>query len=197
MHMAMKELRELAGCCLQGEMLSPAQVQKKRHMGECDSCYKRFCTEYLILLAFQQIGLYPFQESRAAVSMMSLLTIRLIENHLTVSCAQKIVDGCSWEFIHMPCIASARGGEKPLDSDCYVNLISEHSYIKREDGSVRIQLDGDVFPVEQLKVCVTTGQVKELYEFEYDPALECYKVVLDEAGLSEQSVIEIVEVSYC
>lgn len=198
MHMAMKELRDLANCYLQGQLPDASQVKRKRHMGECDLCYARFCTEYLILMAFQKAGLLAgeIRDTRASVSMLSLLTIRLIEDHLRISCERATVDGLSWEFIRVPQTAAVRGEQEQPEFEYFVNRISEFSCIKREGNKVRIQLDGDIFPVDRLKVCVTTDEMRRFYEFQYEEALECYTVVLDDAMLTEDSVIEIVEVCY-
>lgn len=198
MHIESRHIRRLAESYLNRESLSPDQVREKRHVGGCNFCYEHYCAEYLLLISFRNMGIYPCTEigSKTAFSMLSLLTIRLIENKLMISSVQSGENAGNWEFIRIPQLANARCEREIPENEYFVNRISEHSRISRENGQVCIQLDADVFPVEQLKVCVITDDIKDFYEFEYDPSLECYTVVLDDRCLSGQSTIEIVEVNY-
>ena len=190
MHVSTEQLHKLAQAYVEEKLLNKEQVQIKRHMAECDSCYEIFCAEYLILHQLYKIGMLPLEEMKAAPCEKVLLKIQTIKDKLNVLKETMQPD---WNFIKMPQLAAARGEERKTE-EIFENCHSEYSFIKGGKEHVIIQLDGDVFPVHKLKVRICSNGNEMQYDFLYNTETECYQVILDRKNLSEESVIEIIEV---
>lgn len=191
MHLTINEIRSLADSYVQEKILNDDQLKAKKHMADCKECYQKFCTEYLLIRTFKETGILPENWNDTGVDeemQKILLQIKKVGIYL------KIQSECGWNFFPVPQMAAARGNTSAENKEIYVSDISKYSLIRHEEGKIIIQLDGDVYSVDHLKVrVITDGNVQE-YAFIYDEETECYCVTIDEASVNDESVIDIVEV---
>lgn len=197
MHMKTEQLRNLAVCYLDEQPLTDPQVQLKYHMAECDDCYEKFFTELIMLKALSDNGLMePGLEKRDdKLEEKSFIKIRSVKDKLEVLCttASRQLEEL-WNFIYMPLPVYQRGVNENIKELAYISQISEYSCIKKENGLITIQLDGEYYSTAKLAVKYIAGGAPVYKEFAYDEGSECYIVSIEESVL-ENGVIEIVEIS--
>lgn len=195
MHATIKEIRRLADSYLKEEILDDELLHIKRHMSGCDDCYESFCAEYLVRRQLAERGVVPLDLEDGTGMQRIFLVIQEIGKKLKVITQTGGDEASIWEFLHMPQFAVARGVGKEETEDLFVSKVSEVSSIRRLENRIVIQLDGDVFQTERLKVRVTTGKTIKVCGFSYDEDTECYCAVIEDEGLTEESMIEIMESS--
>lgn len=191
MHLTMEQIRKLADCYVNNQVLDDTRLASKKHMADCEECYKTFCTEYLLVRKLKETGILPEEFAKESIIeeiQKVFLQIKKAGEYLNIQSEGR------WSFMYMPQMAAARGNSNKENSKIYVNKLSEYSSIRQEEGKIIIQLDGDVFSIERLRVRVVTDEDVVMQNFHYDEEVECYCVVIDEGLLSEDAVIEIVEV---
>lgn len=196
MHVVVDELRALANQNLKNEILSDRLLQVKRHIAECDSCYGKFCAEYVLLKKLGEASLIlpdTVEAEEPARMFKVFLRIEVANDRLDIESGNCEQEADCWKFIRMPQFTVLRGGGERQVKELYINQLSQYSCIERRDGKILIQLDGDFFAVEQLAVSVTGGEHREIYEFSYNTKAECYQVLIDEETMPDGAVIEIIE----
>lgn len=193
MHAGMEELRNLASAYVCEDLLDEKQLAVKRHMAECDECYRIFCTEYYMMYELTKAGLIS-QESLALSKPWEsyLVKIQWIKDKMDIILGKDTEENYFGDFFQVPQFAMARGAEME-EKDQYQNEKSEYTRIIYQGNKLRIQVDGDEFPVEKMCVWLRDGEISEKYSFVYDEETECYGVILDMSRYSPEAVITIVE----
>lgn len=203
MHLTINELRALAACYRKEELLNTEQFLWKQHMSQCDSCYEKFCTEFMlqkILTKHQIISEEIIEASlRMSIPEQVCLKIQLRKRKLQVlaSAVQKQSD--MWNFFPMPQFAFERGSGKDntdkLEQQIFVSKSSEYSFIKKEKDKLIIQLDKDEYPIEQLRVVYELNKEVIYKEFIYDTDSDCWIVEFEQSEIDNVNEIAIVDIS--
>lgn len=195
MHATIEELRRLADSYLRKEILNDELLHIKRHMSGCDFCYESFCAEYLVRRQLAEKGLVPpeLEDDTMEEAQRVFLVIQEIGRKLKIITQNTEDMASAWEFLCIPQFAVARGGGEEDTKELFVSKDSEVSSIRRLKDRIVIQLDGDVFQAERLAVRVTTGGTAQTCGFRYDEETECYIAVIEDEGLTEDFLIEIIE----
>lgn len=198
MHMKTEQIRNLAVSCLNEQTLTDAQVQLKYHMSECDDCYEKFCTEFIMLKVLSDNKLIEpdFEKKDKKQEEKSFIKIKSVKDKLEILCttASKQLEKL-WNFIYMPLPACERGINDNIKELVCISQISEYSFIKKKDGLITIQLDGEYYPTAKLSVKYISDGVPQYKEFTYDEDSECYIVSIEESvlGNGEMEIVEISE----
>lgn len=187
MHISENQLNELAGAYVKEQILNDRQLGIKRHMAECDGCYERFCVRYALLKSLCDVKLFPPETLEETSIKQVFLKIKAVKEAVHIV---KNTISPDWDFIKMPQLSAARGENRDM-AEVFENASSEYSYIKCEKDRITIQLDGDVFPAERLKLYVRSGEQELQYDFSYNTETECYQAIFDRGILGEEGVIEI------
>ena len=154
MHISENQLNELAGAYVKEQILNDRQLGIKRHMAECDGCYERFCVRYALLKSLCDVKLFPPETLEETSIKQVFLKIKAVKEAVHIV---KNTISPDWDFIKMPQLSAARGENRDM-AEVFENASSEYSYIKCEKDRITIQLDGDVFPAERLKLYVRSGE---------------------------------------
>lgn len=199
MHITSEQLQNLAHSYVKNERLNDEQLQLKRHMAQCDSCYEKFCTEFTVLKSLFDIGFITeealkMQENletelhEETKSEMFLLKLEIVDN--AINFIHTTVDSISdaWNFFRLPQLAASRGETKK--QVIYQSPLSEYSCIRQEDEKLIIQLEEEHYPVEQLQVKYVAEGAVSYKEFEYDEKIDCHIVVLSEEKLTKVEIVE-------
>lgn len=192
MHISEEQLDELAGAYVKEQILDNRQLGLKRHISECDRCYERFCIRYALLKSLWDLKLLPLEEMEKESFQQVFLKIQAVKEALHVVKETMLPE---WDFVKMPQLSVARGENRETE-ELFENARSEYSFIKCGKDRIIIQLDGDIFPAEHLKLYVRSGKNEEQYDFSYNPETECYQAIFDRKALGENGVIEIAGTEY-
>ena len=211
MHTTIEELQDLADQYITGGLLNDSQLAVKQHMAECDECYQRFCLEYMIrkelcetcLISRENLSeqfmvkrsvedvQQKEQESlRKGIRYQVILEICRKNGHLTMIVQREFAENSIWNFVQMPNFVMTRGEH---EGERYESIGSAESHICYRDGRMIIQLDQEEYPVKNMVVRVSKGEIEELHQFEYDEDTELHRVILEGKDCSEDSVIEIIK----
>lgn len=193
MHLKEEDLYNLAIAEYSGNILTDVQDSQKWHLGECRECYKKFCIyiTMLDLMGYEEDienqEEYPSEEQLSDV----FLQIQMA-GAVLCSVNTKMSNNFScWNFIHIPKIATYRGNTSDGETDVYKSIESEYSQIRQEGQQLIIQLDEDVFPINQLGVRYTENGKKIVKKFIYNKVSEFYEVIIDRSGKDDKLLVEV------
>lgn len=193
MHISDAQLQDLAKSYVREELLSDKQVALKRHMAECDICYEKFCTEYVVMKQLCAQGLVPPETFEAEGTEKTLLTLRSAGRLLEFvrDKAEEAAD--NWGFLPMAQLAFARGSNDEQKQAVYKSQRSSASQIYQTQHEIVIQLDDEVFPIKNLAVRYEVNGKSVVKQFVYDEDTECYVVRIERTSEDETIHLEIFE----
>lgn len=194
MHITDAQLQDLAKSYIKEELLNDRQIALKRHMAECDSCYERFCTEYIVIKQLWEQGLVPPEVLEDKASEKIFLTLRSAGKLLELlrDKTEEVAD--SWSFLSVAQLAFARGSNDGQKQAVYKSRTSSASQIYQTQNEIVIQLDDEAFAVENLAVRYECNGKSEVKRFVYDETTECYVVRIKRKSQDETIQLEIFEI---
>lgn len=204
MHLSLENLRELAQGYYREELLSDKQLEYKKHMAECDTCYEKFCAEYVIQKTLLDSGLI---QSSALEELSVLKEEGIFDAVKEIKC--KLINGVDglkrvveekveqvsalWNFYSVPQPALSRGQEILHESEIMENEVSDYSYIKKTSEGILFRLDGTDFNISNLRLIYITDDVRATFPFVYNEKHDCYDVRI-EGKIPVGAEFQIVEV---
>lgn len=181
MHLTDRNVQELAYAYNTNVLLSDEQVEWKRHMADCDSCFGKFLTEKTLQETLLQAGLinrdmlqeamHPVNEVKEKV----LLTIEKAADGWKML-AGEIQDklAAMWNFYPAPQFAMSRGTQESSPVAIYENGSSEYSMIQIDENGLLIRLDAEDYDGGNLMLKVTKDSSVNMVKFLYNEDEECY-----------------------
>lgn len=204
MHLSLENLRELAQSYYREELLSDKQLEYKKHMTECDTCYEKFCAEYVIqktLLdsgliqssALEELSVLKEEGTFDAVKEIKCKLINEVDGLKRVVKEKAEQVSALWNFYSVPQPAFSRGQEILHESEIMENEVSDYSYIKKTSEGILFRLDGRDFNISNLRLIYITDDVRASFPFVYNEKHDCYDVRI-EGKIPIGAEFQIVEV---
>ncbi len=210
MHVTIDELRELADFYRKEKLLDDKQLAVKKHMADCDMCYSIFCAEYLLQKELTENSLIPEisyiqnEEGTADIKKEKFfIQITKKKDGIKIAAHPDFTQNMLWNFFLLPQTFAARSvqslniSEKTAGEDAvveqYNNINSKYTHITYDGIKTVIQLDGDIYPIENLQLKILDGAKTEQYDFQYNKETECWQAVVEHHLYSDKLVIEVTE----
>lgn len=201
MHLLENNIQELAYAYVRGEELTDRQAGYKRHMADCDSCYRRFLLEEALQNALLSSGLIQdevIQEILCGEDYASGKILFRMEKaadgfRMLVEKIKGRADSL-WDFYPAPQMAFSRGDKAERGAAIYENASSEYSMIQIDEQGLLIRLDEEDYQGDRLSLKVVRGDGDSIMPFTYNEEEGSFDVFVS-GRIEPGTRFEILEVS--
>lgn len=201
MHESIDRIRKLAAAYIREEKLDEEQLQMKKHLADCDECYREFCMEFAMLKALSDYGLIGTDmdlelERGGDMAERIILQISKAKDTLARSSIVMSLKGvfqqeALWTFFNMGALAPSRGKGK---AEVYRSRISEKSKICYEDGKITVFLAAEDFDGKNLGLLVQDGGRSEQFGFQFDEEEDLYVAETDFGSYGKDATVNIIAI---
>lgn len=194
MHVSEQTMNSLSDYYVMNRLLTDSLLKAKQHMAACDTCYSRFCRQFLIKRELKKNGLYMVTED-TKVSNIVLSIRQELSGVKKIICdtIQGMEDALLWRFA--PVYAMGTRGEDEVTE--LVNEQSEDTKIFYDGEIITITLDGDVIAGSDYRIEVvdseTGEQILDEITFDYDEDTQLYEAKIPIGHYDREITVNIVK----